>query len=214
LSPELVRQAEGTVLANLVQALLDAQRQRQQALQAYQTQVETIALGTVLTPANLVTVKGRALVRARLDELRSSLDGLVRRDSVVQGRLDEALQQWANQIPGPAEANWRHDLVASTGSTARAMSTFFRVEQDIVLKVETLLARIESVGTGVTLEVQGAPDLVFAKPADLAFYQTSLKDLDELGSQEQRWLLAAEKASGIHARKVGDLITATLDHPD
>jgi hypothetical protein len=214
LSAEVVQIGQGTVLVPLVQALVDAQRQRQQALRAYQTQVETISLGSALTPPNLVNPKGRALVRARLDELRSSLDGLVRRDAVVQTRLDEALQQWANQIPGPSDARWRHELVASTGSTARAMSTFFRTEQDIVLKVDTLLARLDAVGAGVTLETQGVPDLIFAKKEDLAFYQASLKDLNDLGEQEQRWLVAAEQASGLHAQKVGDLIMATLGAAD
>jgi hypothetical protein len=214
LTVDLVQQGEGTVLVPLVQALLDAQRQRQQALQAYQTQVETISLGTAMTPGNLVSAKGRSLVRARLDELRSALDALVRRDAAVQTRLDEALQQWANQIPGPGEARWRHDLVASSGSTARAMSSFFRTEQEIVLKVETLLARLDAVGDGVTLEAQGVPDLIFGKKEDLAFYQAALKDLNDLGAQEQRGLLAAEKASGLHAQRVGALITATLGAAD
>jgi hypothetical protein len=213
-TPFMVKQAEGTVLGPLLQALLDAQRQRQSALMAYQTQIESISLGTWLTPTNLATAKGRALVRMRLDDLRAALDGLVRRDATVQGRLDEALLDWTQQFRSEDDAAWRHQLLASTASTAKAMSTFFKVEQDIVVKVDALLARLDQAGAGVTLEAKPAQDLVFARQEDLAFYQAALSELNELGQREQQWLVAAEKAGGQHARQVGDLITATIDKPD
>ncbi len=214
-SPELVQHAQGTVLAPLMQSLLDADRQRRQALMAYQTQVEAVALGNWLVPANLVSKTGRAQVRQHLDDLRAALDGLVRRDAAVHARLDEALLDWSQQIPAAKNSPWRHELLASTGATAKAMSTFFKVEQDIVSKVESLLTRLDRAGPGVSLE--GGPssqELVFVNRDDLAFYQATLNDLNELGHQEQQWLVAAEQASGHHARQVGDLLTATLNGVD
>lgn len=211
---EMVKQADGTVLGPLMQALLDAQRQRQQALVAYQTQIEAVALGAWLTPGNLAHAPGRAQVRLRLNDLRAALDALVKRDLAVQTRLDESLLAWASQIPDLGDSTLRHDLVASTGSTANAMSTFFRVEHEIVAKVESLLVKLDTVGAGVSLEGGASQDLVFAHQEDLAFYQAALTDLNELGRREQQWLVAAEKASGQHARQVGDLIMATLDGAD
>lgn len=214
-SPEMAQHAQGTLLAPLMQSLLDADRQRQQALMAYQTQVEAVALGSWLVPANLVSNTGRAQVRQHLDDLRAALDGLVRRDAAVHARLDEALLDWSQQIPASAGASWRHELLSSTGATAKAMSTFFKVEQDIVNKVDALLTRLDHASAGVSLEGSApSQELVFVNRDDLAFYQTALSDLNELGRKEQQWLVAAEQASGQHARKVGDLLTATLDHAD
>ena len=211
-SPDMVKQAEGTVLANLLQTLVDADRQRRQALLAYQTQVEAVALGSWLTPAKLVNVQGRAQVKLRLDELRAALDELVRRDAAVQSRLDEALLAWLQQWPGLQEWPWRRDLLASTGSTAQATAAFCRVEQDLVTRVEALLGQLNHVGRGVTLEGSAATqELVFARQDDLAFYRATLSDLNDLGHREQQGLVAAEQASGQHARELGDLLAAALE---
>lgn len=56
-----------------MRALIDASRQRQQALQAYQAQVEVVSLGDWLTPSHLASSRGRDALRHRLVQLEGPL---------------------------------------------------------------------------------------------------------------------------------------------
>jgi hypothetical protein len=209
-TPEMVAQSETTTLAPLMHALLDAQRQREQALAAYQAQIESVALGDWLTPANLVSGAGRATVRLRLAQLQGALDSLIRRDGAVQSRLDEATAGWLKQTPSWGDEAWRRQLLSASAPTAETMTSFFRVEHDIVARVEDLLDHLDKVGNQVTLENGAQQELVFSTEADLSRYRATLVALGDLGRSEQQWLSSAQKAGGQHARRVADLLLASV----
>lgn len=200
---EMLKQADGSALAPLLQAMLEASRQRQQALQTYQTQIEAVGLGEGLTPSTLVVPSGRHSVRQKLDQLRIALDDLARQSATIQSRLDDSLTQWLAQTPGWDEPGRRKALLDTTIGAQTSMEAFFAVERGIVEQVEGLLAHLDKVGAGVMLENGAQQELVFSKSADLAFYRATLLKLGELGRQEQQLLAQAQQVGGQHARQVG-----------
>ena len=209
---EMLKQVDDSALAPLMQALSDASRQRQQALQTYQTQIEAVGLGEGLTPSTLVVPSGRHSVRQKLDQLRTALNDLDRQSTAIQTRLDDSLTQWLVQAPGWNEPERRKALLETSGGAQATMKAFFEVEQGIVAQVEGLLAHLDKVGSGVALENGAQQELVFSKSADLAFYRATLLKLGDLGRQEQQLLAQAQQAGGQHARQVGHWLTASSAH--
>lgn len=205
---EMLKQVDDSALTPLLQALLDASRQRQQALQTYQTQIEAVGLGEGLTPSTLVVPSGRHSVRQKLDQLRSALDDLAHQSASIHDRLDESLAQWLEQAPGLDEPERRKALLETAAGVQATMDAFFEVERSIVAQVDGLLAHLDKVGSGVTLENGAQQELVFSKSADLGFYRATLLKLGELGRQEQQLLAQAQQSGGQHARQVGHWLTA------
>lgn len=209
-TPEMMAAAQNSTLAPLLSAMADAHRQRQQALTAYQTQIESVALGDWLTPANLISAPGRATVRQRLVQLQSALEGLIRRDAAVQSRLDDAISGWLQEAPSWGDAAWRRQLLSSSAVTAQTMTAFFKVERDIMTRVDDLLQHLDRLGNQVTLENGAQQELVFASEAELGHYRATLASLGDLGRREQELLLQAQQSSGQHARRVGELLLASV----
>lgn len=207
---DMLRQVDDSALAPLVQALMDASRQRQQALQTYQTQIEAVGLGEGLSPSTLVVPAGRYSVRQRLSQLSAALDDLDRQNASIQARLDEAMGQWLQQAPGWDDPGRRQALLATSSDAAHSMQAFFEVERSIVAQVEALLAYLDKVGPGVTLENGAQQELVFSKAADLAYYRAALLKLGDLGHREQRLLAQAQQSGSQHARQVGQWLTASV----
>lgn len=210
-SPELMAGMGRSGLTVLLQALSEASRQRRQALVAYQAQIEAVALGEGLTPAHLADPAGRMMVRQKLGELRQALDGLARQDAHIQKSLDAAVATWLKDTPHWGDEGLRQSLLSSSRMASAAMGGFFKVEGDIVSQVEGLLAHLDTVGPGVTMEASPQPELVFAKASDLMFYRQTLSQLGDLGRREQQLLADAQRAGGVHAKRVGELLTASLD---
>lgn len=209
-TPEMVRDTDRSALAPLMQAMVDASRQRRQALMAYQAQIESAGLGSALTPANLALPSGRVSVRQSLAQLQGALDALSQQDAAVQSRLDDAVRQWLGDAPQWGDAAKRQALVTASAGTSRTMAEFFKVERDIVAQVESLLSYLDKIGPGVGLEGTGAQqELVFSKAADLAFYRSALMQLGYLGRHEQELLVQAQQASGAHAKQVGELLVTS-----
>jgi hypothetical protein len=209
---EMLQRVDDSGLAPLLQALMDASRRRQQALQAYQTQIEAVGLGDGLTPSTLVVPSGRHSVRQKLDQLRTALDDLNRQNIAIQSRLDESLAQWLAQAPGWDEPERRQALLHTSAGAQSTMEAFFEVERGIVAQVDGLLAHLDKVGSGVTLENGVQQELVFSKSADLGFYRATLLKLGELGRQEQQLLAQAQQTGGQHARQVAHWLTAASAH--
>lgn len=206
---EMMQRVDDSALAPLFQALLDASRRRQQALQAYQTQIEAVGLGDGLTPSTLVVPSGRHSVRQKLGQLRTALDDLARQNTAIQTGLDESLAQWLVQAPGWDEPERRQSLLNTSAGAQATMEAFFEVERGIVAQVDGLLAHLDKVGSGVTLENGAQQELVFSKSADLGFYRATLLKLGELGRQEHQLLAQAHQTAGQHARQVGHWLTAS-----
>lgn len=209
---EMLQRVDDSGLAPLLQALMDASRRRQQALQTYQTQIEAVGLGDGLTPSTLVVPSGRHSVRQKLGQLRTALDDLARQNTTIQNRLDESLAQWLVQAPGWDEPERRQSLLNTSAGVQATMEAFFEVERGIVAQVDGLLAHLDKVGSGVTLENGAQQELVFSKSADLGFYRATLLKLGELGRQEQQLLAQAQQTAGQHARQVGHWLTASSAH--
>lgn len=196
----------------LMRALIDASRQRQQALETYQTQVESVALGDWLTPANLASPKGRQSLRIRLEQLDSALEGLIKRDAVVQARLDEGLSTWLTKQPAMVRAeDARRRLLQASTPASHVMTSFFKVERDIVSQVAMLLDRLDLPEARVSLEVHPQPELVFRRAEDLAFYRQVLGQLGALGDRESQLIDAAHKAPEQQAKLVGAWLVASSD---
>lgn len=209
---EMLQRVDDSGLAPLLQALMDASRRRQQALQTYQTQIEAVDLGDGLTPSTLVVPSGRHSVGQKLDQLRTALDDLNRQNIAIQSRLDESLVQWLAQAPGWDEPERRQALLHTSAGAQSTMEAFFEVERGIVAQVDGLLAHLDKVGSGVTLENGVQQELVFSKSADLGFYRATLLKLGELGRQEQQLLAQAQQTGGQHARQVAHWLTAVSAH--
>lgn len=211
---ETAREADDTMLAPLVNAMAEASRLRQQSLVAYQAQIVSAGLGEALTPANLAMPAGRVSVRQTLTQLEAALQALATHDAAVQTRLDAAVQQWLRDTPQWGDAASRQNLTQASAATTSAMTAFFQTERDIVAQVLALLAYLDQVAKGVTLEGTGtSQQLVFNKAADLEFYRSALMQLGYLGRHEQESLAKALQASGAHARAVGNLLAAGSSQP-
>ncbi|RZL10741.1 MAG: hypothetical protein EOP40_05355 [Rubrivivax sp.] len=207
---DVARQADHTLVAPLMHAMAEASRMRQQSLVAYQAQIVSAGLGEALTPGNLAMPAGRVSVRQTLNQLEAALQALATQDAAVQARLDASVQQWLRDVPQWGDPSARQSLAQSTASTAGTMATFFQTERDIVAQVLALLSYLDKIDKGVMLEGSGASQqLVFSKAADLEFYRSALMQLGYLGRHEQESLSKALQASGVHARRVGDLLAAS-----
>ena len=201
-----------TALAPLMQALIDASRQRKQALQTYQTQIEAVGLGEGMVPSTLVLPTGRHSVRQKLAQLNTALDDLARQDQQIQSQLDDALRQWLQQAPAWDNDERRKALLATSSDAAQTMHAFFGVEHDIVTQVDALLTYLDKVGKGVALENGAQQELVFARAADLDYYRATLLKLGDLGRREQHLLAQAQQSGGQHARQLGQWLTASSAH--
>ncbi|MFY9478193.1 MAG: hypothetical protein WAQ08_11125 [Aquabacterium sp.] len=208
----MLEEVSDSALAPLLQALIDASRQRRQALLTYQTQIEAVGLGEGLQPSTLVVPAGRHSVRQKLTQLNTALDDLARQDQLIQSRLDEALGQWLQQVPGWDDEERRKTLLATSADTTQTMTAFFEVERGIVRQVEALLTHLDKVGKGVALENGAQQELVFSKAADLNYYRAALLALGDLGRREQQLLAQAQQSAGQHARLVGHWLTASSVH--
>ncbi len=212
-SVEMLDETQTGEFEPLIRSLMDASRQRQQALDAYQAQVESVGLGDWLTPANLATGKGRHAIRARLTQLDGALGELIKRDSVVQARLDEGLAAWLVKQPAEVQADdARLRLLQASTPASHVMTSFFKVERDIIAQVALMLDRLDAPGVGVQLEVHPQPELVFRKPEDLAQYRQSLNTLSALGDRELQLVEAARKAPEQQAKLVGAWLVARADN--
>jgi len=206
----MLAQSKDTALAPLVVALADAHRQRQQALRAYQAQIESVGLGDWLTPENLASADGRQRIRQRLVQLEVALEALMRQDGDVQSRLDESVARWLQDSPSQwGSEPWRRDLLAASAGAAQVMSRFFGVERDLVARVRDLLTHLDGIADSVALENGEQQELVFAREADLERYRDTLMKLGELGRREADLLAQAQQVGGQHARRVGDLLLAS-----
>jgi hypothetical protein len=210
LSPESVAQADATSLAPLMHALLDAQRQRQQALLAFQAQVESAGLGVGLTPANLASVVGRAAARQRLGQMQAALDGLERGEGAVQSRLSDAVLRWVSQVPLWADETRRQQVLSAALPARQTMKDFFGIEQAIIHQVRDMLDHLDRVGSRVTLEPGPQPELVFISEAELAPYRATLATLGDLGRREQESLAQAQQVSSEHARRLSEVLLASV----
>lgn len=208
-SPDAVRALEASLLTPMLRAMAEAGDERRQALVTYQNQIETAGLAESLTPANLALPVGRTSVRQSLARLQQALAVLVKQDVMVQARLDYAIQRWLQESPQWGSEEQRTALLRAASTTAMAMNDFFKVERDIVAQVEDLLVHLDRVGTGVGLEgAGGQQELVFNEAHDLAYYRSALLQLGYLGRQELELLKQAQGASSLHAKRVGELLTA------
>lgn len=207
---EMLRQVDDSTLAPLLQALVDASRQRQQALQTYQTQIEAVGLGDGLLPSTLVVPAGRHSVRQKLDQLNTALDDLARQNQSIQARLDQAMGHWLQEAPGWDEPERRKALLETSSDTDHTMTAFFDVERGIVAQVNELLAYLDKVGKGVVLDNGDQQELVFTKAADLAYYRAALLKLGDLGRREQQLLAQAQQIGGVQARHLGQWLHASL----
>ncbi len=211
-SDELLDQNSAGEFQPLIQALVDAARQRDQALGAYQAQVEVIALGDWLTPPNLVSSKGRMAIRQRLVQLDQALEALIRQDASVQAHLDEGLSTWLRDQPEAIRADdARRRLLQASTPASHVMTSFFKVERDIIAQVAGLLDLLEAQGAAVTLETQPQPELVFRDESHLAQYRQTLMKLSQLGDREAQLMDAARHAPEQQAKLVGAWLVATSD---
>lgn len=205
---DMLRQVDDSALAPLLQALMEASRQRQQALQTYQTQIEAVGLGEGLTPSTLVVPAGRHSVRQKLDQLNTALDDLARQNEAIRQRLDDTLARWLQDAPGWDAPERRKALLETSSDADHTMTAFFDVERGIVAQVNDLLAYLDKVGKGVVLDNGQQQELVFSKAGDLAYYRAALLKLGDLGRREQQLLAQAQQAGGLHARQLGHWLTA------
>jgi hypothetical protein len=208
----MLEEAGDSALAPLLQALIDASRQRRQALLTYQTQIEAVGLGEGLQPSTLVVPAGRHSVRQKLAQLNTALDDLARQDQLIHSRLDDALSQWLQQAAGWDDDERRKTLLTTSADTTQTMTAFFDVERGIVRQVEALLSHLDKVGKGVALENGAQQELVFSKAADLNYYRAALLALGDLGRREQQLLAQAQQSGGQQARLVGRWLTASSVH--
>ncbi len=198
-----------SAVAPLMQALADAAAQRRQALIAYQAQIGAAGLGDALTPTSLAGTSGRKGARQSLARLESALDALIRQDNEVQSQLAGAVDEWLRAAPRWGDAARRKALVDAAGSGAATMSEFFKVERDIVAQVEGMLSYFDKIGKSVSVEGTGQQqELVFRKADDLAFYRSTLVQLDQLGQREQALLAQAQQAGATHTKEVSELLAS------
>jgi len=211
-SDELLDRTQAAEFQPLIQALVDAARQRDQALGAYQAQVEVIALGDWLTPPHLISTKGRSAIRQRLVQLDQALEDLIRQDASVQAHLDESLSVWLRAQPEAIRADdARRRLLQASTPASHVMTSFFKVERDIIAQVAGMLDLLEAQGTAVSLEMQPQPDLVFQDEAHLNQYRQGLMKLGQLGDREAQLMDAARHAPEQQAKLVGAWLVATSD---
>jgi hypothetical protein len=211
-SPENLDKTRTGEFEPLMRALMDAARQRQQALEAYQSQVEAVSLGDWLTPANLASSKGRQGLRLRLHDLDLALESLIKRDASVQSHLDEALSEWLATQPASVRADQaRRRLLQASTPAAHVMTSFFKVERDIVAQVSSLLVHLDKPEVHLALETQPQAELVFRRAEDLAFYREALTKLSVLGDRETQLIDAAHKAPEQQAKLVGAWLVARSD---
>jgi hypothetical protein len=211
-SPENLDKSRTGEFEPLMRALIDAARQRQQALEAYQSQVEAVSLGDWLTPANLASPKGRQGLRVRLHDLDVALESLIKRDASVQSHLDEALSEWLAAQPASVRADQaRRRLLQASTPAAHVMTSFFKVERDIVAQVAALLGHLDKPEVHLALETQPQAELVFRRAEDLAFYREALTKLSVLGDRETQLIDAAHKAPEQQAKLVGAWLVARSD---
>jgi len=196
----------------LMRALIDASRQRQQALQAYQAQVEVVSLGDWLTPGHLASSRGREALRHRLGQLEGALDELIKREAVVQSQLNEGMSAWLSRQPGAVQADGALGrLLQASRPASHVMTSFFKVERDIVIRVADLLDRLDQPEVRVSVELQPQPELVFQREEDLAHYRRVLGELSALGEREMQLIDAARRAPEQQAKLVGAWLVASTD---
>jgi hypothetical protein len=196
----------------LMRALIDASQQRQQALEAYQAQVEVVSLGDWLTPGQLASPDGREALRHRLKQLEGALNALIKRESAVQTQLSEGMSVWLSRQPDAVQADGAQNrLLQASRPASHVMTSFFKVERDIVIRVAALLDRLDRPDVRVSVELQPQPELVFQRREDLDHYRQVLSELSALGEREMQLIEAARKAPEQQAKLVGAWLVASAD---
>jgi hypothetical protein len=204
--------------APLWTALAELQRQRMQALVAYEAQISQAAVSVWMAPEQLIKVEGRAELDKRLALLDNALREWTQSEVSIQNEFDDAFQAWLLQAPAWLPPPARQRMLDASAEATKVLNVYVKTEQALLIQIRHLSEHMASLEGRVSLaNASGTPstsgqpqELMFDKEADLNRYRSSVSRLAELAQQEQSQMARIKQIDEAHLKQLAQTLASVV----